>query len=350
MARYQHLFKRLAGSRWIQHLVFWGFSFLVLLKYFQLSSEVEPIDYVYTAFFHVSLIAGVYINLRILIPHFLQRKRILLFVVLFIIDLLAVSLLNVFIFTYLIDKLFPGYYFISYYDVTDILQFHFVYLVISGLLKLSKEWFGLLESKTRLAQIEKEKAHTELMALKSQVNPHFLFNSLNNIYSLSLKKADETPHVILALSDMFRYMIYEAGEDLIDLTKELEFLRKYIELQQIRSNPGVNITTEITGDPVGIRVAPLIFLPFLENSFKHGIKGDTAGGYVRCLIGIGKDDIHFRLTNNKGMKEYPGDEKGSGFGLENVRRRLDLQYGNHYTLVIAENDEEFSVSLTLTKR
>jgi sensor histidine kinase YesM len=350
MIRYQHLFRRLAGSRWVQHLVFWGFSFLVLLKYFQLSSEIEPIDYLYTAFFHISLITGVYINLQLLIPHFLQRKRIVLFAVLFIIDLLAASLLNVFIFSYLIDKLFPGYYFISYYDFTDILQFHIVYLVISGLLKLSKEWFGLLESKTRLAQIEKEKAHTELMALKSQVNPHFLFNSLNNIYSLSLKKADETPEVILALSDMFRYMIHEAGEDLIDLTKELEFLSKYVELQQIRSNQGADITFKVNGDPGGIRVAPLIFLPFLENSFKHGVKGDPAGGYVHLMIGIGKDDIRFRLTNNKGMKEHQGDEKRGGFGLENVRRRLDLQYGDNYTLYITENDKEFSVSLTLTKR
>lgn len=349
MVGYQKIFNQLSGSRWIQHLAFWGFSFLVLLKYFQLSSRIEPIDYLYTSFFHISLLAAVYINLRLLIPYFLQRKKIILFALLFLIDLLAASLLNIFIFNYLIDKLFPGYYFISYYNFADILQFHVVYMVISSLLKLSKEWFGLLESRSRLAQFEKEKTQVELMALKAQVNPHFLFNSLNNIYSLSLKKANETPQVILALSDMFRYIIYEAGEDLIDLAKELEFLRKYIELQQIRSNHGALITFEVNGDPDGIKVAPLIFLPFLENSFKHGIKGDPVGGYVDLRIDIRLYDIHFQLSNNKGKMKTMDAEKRSGLGLENVRRRLDLQYGKDYTLNITENEHEFTVSLTLTK-
>ncbi|MCX6233588.1 MAG: histidine kinase [Bacteroidetes bacterium] len=350
MDTHKKIFRRIVTSRWVQHLAFWGFSFLVLLNYFRLSSQAEPIDYLYTAFFHISLIIGVYINLRLLIPVFLKRKKIILFAVFFAINLLVVSQLNIFIFDYLIDKLFPGYYFISYYDFTDILQFHIVYLVLSSLLKLSKEWFELLESQTRLAQIEQEKTHTELKALRSQVNPHFLFNSLNNIYSLSLKKADETPQVILALSDMFRYIIYETGEDLIELTKEVAFLEKYIELQQIRSDQKANITFEVKGDPSAIKVAPLIFLPFLENSFKHGIKGDTAGGYVHLRIDIDQDIIHFQLSNNKGKGDEIGKEKKSGIGLENVRRRLELEYSGNHSLDIKESEDEFSVSLKLTKR
>ncbi len=342
-------FKRIITSRWVQHPAFWGLSFLVLLNYFKLTSEIEPIDYLYTAFFHISLIIGVYVNLRLLIPLFLKRKRIILFAVFFIADLLVVSQLNIFIFDHLIDKLFPGYYFISYYDFTDILLFHIVYLGLSSLLKLSKEWFGLLESRARLAQIEKEKVHNELKALRSQVNPHFLFNSLNNIYSLSLKKADETPQVILALSDIFRYMIYETGEELIDLTKEVAFLEKYIELQQIRNDRKADISFEVHGDPGGIKVAPLIFLPFVENSFKHGIKGDTTGGYVHLCIDIYQDTVHFRLSNNKGKADDVEKENKSGIGLGNVRRRLDLQYAGNHSLEIKESENEYSVSLKLIK-
>jgi LytS/YehU family sensor histidine kinase len=148
---------------------------------------------------------------------------------------------------------------------------------------------------------------------------------------------------------MFRYMIYETGEDLIELTKEVAFLRKYIKLQQIRSDRKTDISFELHGDPGGIKVAPLVFLPFLENSFKHGIKGDTAGGYVHLRIDIDPDSIHFRLSNNKGKVDEVEKEKKSGIGLENVRRRLELQYAGRHSLEIRESETEFFVSLTLTK-
>lgn len=342
--------RKFAQNRWVQHLSFWGFSFLVLLKYFQLSSRLEPIDYIYTCFFHVSIVTGIYINLRILIPAFLKKKRITLFTIFFLVDLFAVSQLNVFIFDFLIDKLFPGYYFISYYNFRDILLFHLIYLVLTSLLKLSKEWFGLLESKAKLAQTEQEKMQYELQALQSQVNPHFLFNSLNNIYSLSLRKADKTPEVILALSDIFRYMIYETREELIELTKEVAFLKKYIELQQIRTDPKTEITFRASGETDQVKVAPLIFLPFLENSFKHGIKGETKGGYIRLFIDVDQEHIHFNLTNNKGQVEDPEKGTSGGVGLENVRRRLELQYPQDHRLEIVDNGQEFSVSLALIKR
>lgn len=338
------------SNRWLQHLVFWGCSYLVLLRYFQLSSEVEPIDFLYTSFFHISLLTGVYVNLRLLIPYFLKRKRFVLFGILFTSNLLAVSLLNVILFNYLIDKLFPGYYFISYYSFTDILLFHLVYLFLASLLKLSKEWFVLLESQTRLARIEQEKTQNELKALRSQINPHFFFNSLNNIYSLALRKANETPQIVLALSDIFRYMIYETGEDLVPLKKELDFLEKYMELQRIRSDLNANITVEVHGDPEGFRVAPLIFLPFIENSFKHGIKGDTVGGYIHLHLTIADDHLHFQLSNNKGKGDNIRFERSPGIGLENVRRRLELQYPGDHSLEILENEREFTVSLHLKKR
>lgn len=322
----------------------------MLLKYFQLSDRLEPIDYIYTCFFHVSLVAGAYINLRILIPVFLRKKRIILFGLFFLMDLLVVSQLNIFIFDHLIDTLYPGYYFISYYNFRDILLFHLIYLVLTSLLKLSKEWYGLLESKAKLAQTEQEKMHYELQALRSQVNPHFLFNSLNNIYSLSLRKADETPDVILALSDIFRYMIYETREELIELTKEVAFLKKYIELQRIRTDPETEITFQVKGETGHVMVAPLIFLPFLENSFKHGIKGDTKGGYIHLFIDVDLEYILFRLTNNKGQVDDVEKGKSGGVGLGNVRRRLELQYPEDHMLEIVDNGNEFSVSLTLRKR
>ena len=135
---------------------------------------------------------------------------------------------------------------------------------------LSKYWFELLESKKILAESEKEKFQNELKALKAQVNPHFLFNSLNTIYSLALNNAKDTPSVILKLSNVLRYMIYESNERLVNLEKELDFISNYIELQKLRiHNPNL-VEFLIEGEVTDQQVAPLIFIVFIENAFKHG--------------------------------------------------------------------------------
>jgi len=331
-----------------QHLAFWVLSYYILLNLFSLSGRIVRIDFIYTSVFHVSLIVGVYLNLLILIPFFLGKKKYVLFSVLLIIDILFSTGLNVFIFDKLMEVVFPGYYFISYYDFFDIMKFQIVYILLTSLLKLSKGWFSLLESQNKLMQLQKEKIDTELKALKAQINPHFLFNSLNNIYSLSLKQSTLTPEIILKLSSIMRYMLYETTGEFVLLKKELNIISDYVELQRIRSDGKAKIELLIKGDAANYKIAPLLFIPFIENAFKHGIKASLDASFVNINIEIGEDNITFLSENNKGEIDETEANDYKGIGLENVKKRLELIYKDKYSLKISDEDEKFSVLLKLS--
>ena len=330
-----------------QHLVFWALSYYILLSLFSLSGRVVKIDYIYTSVFHISLIAGVYLNLLILIPFFLSKKKYVSFSILLIIDILFSTVLNIFIFDKLMEIVFPGYYFISYYDFLDILKFQIVYVFLTSLLKLSKGWFSLMESRNKLMQLQKEKIATELKALKAQVNPHFLFNSLNNIYSLSLKQSLLTPEIILKLSSIMRYMLYETTEEFVLLKKELDIINDYVELQRIRSDRQAKIKLLIKGDAAEYKIAPLLFIPFIENAFKHGVKASLDATFVNINIEVGENNITFKSENNKGEIDKTESDDYKGIGLENVKKRLELIYKDKYYLEINNEDEKFRVKLEL---
>jgi LytS/YehU family sensor histidine kinase len=219
-------------------------------------------------------------------------------------------------------------------------------MLLTSLIKLSKEWFKQSEALLRLSKLEEEKVNMELRTLKSQLHPHFLFNSLNSIYSLALQGSTDTPNVILDLSDVFRYMIYETRDTLVDLTKELSFLKRFIELQRIRSDSKEQIKFELEGDPDNIRIAPLIFLPFVENSFKHGFIGDSLESEIIVKLRIKPDKRIILFVRNK-----KSDEKiissNKGIGLENVRKRLQLQYPYKHILEIKDTDNEYIVNLEI---
>ncbi|MBI9036824.1 MAG: histidine kinase [Bacteroidales bacterium] len=330
-----------------QHLAFWALSYYILLNLFSLTGRIVKIDFIYTAVFHVSLIVGVYLNLLILIPLLLSKKKYVLFSILFIIDILFSTGLNIFILDKLMGVVFPGYYFISYYDFFDIMKFQVVYILFTSLLKLSKDWFSLMESRNKLMLLQKEKINTELKALKAQINPHFLFNSLNNIYSLSLKQSTLTPEIILKLSSIMRYMLYETTEQFVLLNKELNIISDYVELQRIRSDGKAKIELLIKGDASDYKIAPLLFIPFIENAFKHGIKASLGESFVKINIEISEDKISFLSENNKGEidETEAGDYKG--IGLENVKKRLELIYKDNYSLDVYDKYENFIVKLDL---
>lgn len=184
---------RIARIRILQHLAFWVISFFILVRFFNTSNQVEKIDVIYTLIFHVSLLTGVYINLLVLIPLLLRKKRYLLYSLLLVVTIAGASGFNLITFDKWIDYILPGYYFISFYDFIDILKFVLIYVSLTTLLKLSKGWFMLLEANQQLLKVEQEKTKTELLALRSQINPHFLFNSLNSIYSLAMKGSKKHP-------------------------------------------------------------------------------------------------------------------------------------------------------------
>lgn len=216
-----------------------------------------------------------------------------------------------------------------------------MYFVIGAAIKIYMEW---KKGETIRNQIQSEKITSELQFLKAQLNPHFLFNSLNSIYSLSVKKSNDTPEAVITLSDLMRYMLYEANRDMVPLGKELEYIKNYIQLQRLRLSDGEQVTLNIYGNERDKKIQPLLFISFIENAFKYGTdyKGRTV---VKTVISIKEDSIHFYVRNIIGR--YKKNSRSSGVGLKNIRNRLNLLYPDSHTLDIVDDGETFTVSLTL---
>jgi len=320
----------------LQHVLFWALSFLVLLNILKVSADIQSIDYIYAIFFHIPILLAVYINLFFLIPLFLEKRKFVIYGLLIAATLSLGWLFYDFLFAQWIDYIFPGYYFIAYYNFWDIALYLSVYMVTTSLFKLARGWF-------RLQEIQKEKTLTELKALKSQVNPHFLFNSLNSIFSLARKSSPILPDVILKLSGLMRYVIYETDVEMISLKKEIEILKDYIELQKLRSSDSENINLEIVGEVEDHKIAPLLFLPFVENSFKHGIKGGVKDTFIKIRFEITGGVLNFEIENNAGNSADIHDDGFKGIGIQNVKKRLNLIYPNSHILKISETDERFKV-------
>lgn len=340
MKRILDFLDRLSRIRILQHFLFWCLSFLVLVNILRVSSNIQPIDVIYAAVFHLPILLVVYINHFILIPNFLGPRRFIIYSFLLAGNIIVGWCFYSFLFGRWIDTLLPGYYFITYYNFWDFSLFLAVYIAATSLIKLAKGWF-------RLQEIQKEKTLTELQALKSQINPHFLFNSLNSIYSLSRRSSEILPDVILKLAGLMRYVIYETDDDMVPLEKEIKIIKDYIDLQRLRSDCPEKIELKIEGEPGNNRVAPLIFLPFIENGFKHGLKGVAEDVFVKIKIEITGSVINFEIENSNEKSETISDGKYNGIGIRNVKKRLELIYPDNHLLKISEYKETFKVLLQL---
>ncbi len=342
----KNLFFKVFKIRWVQHLGFWILSYYILLNILRFSDEIQKIDVIYTALFFINILAVVYINLKILIPHFLAKKKYGWYTLLAVLNLLLFSDLNIWFFNHFVDYILPDYYFISYYELEDILKFHLAFIVLTSLIKLSKAWFKMQETDKKIARVNEEKITAELNALKSQINPHFLFNSLNNIYSLSRKSSKKTSESILILSDMMRYVLYETRSDSVKLSEELNFMQNFVELQKLRIDERSSIELIVDLDDDKLKIAPLIFLPFLENGFKHGVKGSTGNTYAKFVLNSIESEVTFVAENSKSENDLT-TKKHHGVGLENVKRRLELLYPNKHELIVEDQKDFFRINLKL---
>ena len=201
-----------------------------------------------------------------------------------------------------------------------------------------QQWKGM-------EQLKNEKGKAELELLKNQVNPHFLFNTLNNLYGLTVEKAEEAPEVVLKLSDMLRYTIYKGKEDRVALKDEVNYLENYISLHKIRYQKQVDIRfdKEIATD---LKIAPLLFIILLENAFKHGVESLTNEAYVHIDLKSTKDSLIFQIENNY---EQTNKAATSGIGLDNLKKRLQLIYPNQHQLSIEKGKADFLIRLELRK-
>ena len=193
--------------------------------------------------------------------------------------------------------------------------------------------------------LKAEKAKTELSLLRMQINPHFFFNTLNNLYALTIKNSKQAPEVILKLSDMMRYTIYEGEKELVTLNDEIDYLNNYIELHKIRYKKSVDIIFTQDID-TSLQIAPLLFIILLENAFKHGIQTLAENAYIHMSLKENKEQICFEIENNFDPKE---EAKSNGIGLKNLKKRLSLLYPQKHDLIVEKTKNTYKTTLKIVK-
>lgn len=219
--------------------------------------------------------------------------------------------------------------------------FYFLILAISSIIKILAEYYQN-EQKKLIA--ESHRTSTELNYLRKQTNPHFLFNSLNSIYSLAHKKSDLVPDAIVTLSELMRYMLYETDNKVVPLEKEINYIQNYIELQKLRLNSIENITINVHGDSKNKFIEPLLLISFVENAFKYGTDYKGAS-HVKIKINIEEENLLFFIENK--IESHLPDPENSGIGLANIKNRLDLIYPNAHELKIEQDLKFYKVYLNL---
>jgi sensor histidine kinase YesM len=219
------------------------------------------------------------------------------------------------------------------------------FVIITTFLKLLRDWIKLQDNALKIKEMERQHLEAELRSLKAQINPHFLFNTLNNLYSLSLDNSPKTPDMILKLSDLMRYIIYDCRENKVPIKKELDFIENYLSLERLRLGDSVHVSFEVVGEP-NLFVAPLLFINFIENAFKHGKK--EKGTTIRVCFDFSKEQkLDFQVTNSTYDDVDSHQKEYSGIGIENVIKRLNLLYPQKHTLIIESKDQTYSVKLNL---
>ncbi len=330
------------------HLLFWVVIFVV---YWLISAGYQDR---YVQEFYMNLIIlpariiGTYLMIYLILPQATRKKNFILFGILLLIHFVGYGFL-IYV-SYYVTNPIP-----EIYDFRAHPLFNFPKILIKAVsdyalpllasaIVIFKEWYlDELENK----KLAEEKVAAELSFLKSQVHPHFLFNTLNNLYALTLIKSDKTPDIVLKLSDLLDYMIYNSNEEFVSLAKELEILEGYIELEKMRYNERLNLQFTVKGEIDGHRIAPLILLPFIENSFKHGASKDRTNPLIRIELVIDPGFLTLKVINTIPSDKTEDDSVARGIGLKNVKRRLELIYPGEHDLKIIPGEKQFEVRLKI---
>ncbi len=311
----------------VQNLFVWFFLFLILL------TSIQSENRALSALFAIALLAPpVYLNNLFILPLF--RKKLLIFIFLFLLNTIIFTVVAVFFIKMGIEGDFKLEMFLNFFGIMILA------LVCAIAMKLARDSF------TR-RQEEKE---AELKLLKAQLNPHFLFNTLNNLYGLSVIKSDKLPSLMLKLSDLLRYSLYETKEALVPLTKEIEYLENYISLEKIRLENTTQISLTKKGNLDDVSIAPMLLIVFVENAFKHLHVSNKEKGSVIISIKEEHNRITFSCVNTSETSILNEEhlEKGkSGIGLENAKKRLALIYPEKHEVTIQKSEKLFSIVLTL---
>lgn len=298
------------------------------------------------------LAGATYLIIYYLVPKFLLHRRFALFglftaytfiTAAWVAEMIVMGMLML-IYENELQKINPRIHDIGY--LTGIM----VLVILPAIaIHITRQWYKERDTNARL---QKEKLELELYArqkeldyLREQMHPHFLFNALNSLYGLTLEKSDDAPELVLRLSELLDYMLYRSEQKSVPLPDEIRHINNYLEVQKIRCGDRLNLSLDIDPGLDGYRIAPMLLMPFLENSFKHGVSATSALSYVSIRMHVDGQFLHFEIINSLPVKR-PGDIH-HGVGLANVGKRLELLYGDHYRLHTVETEKEYRVELSI---
>ena len=335
------------------HCLFW-LGILVLLPIFVSKGSGDYFRQV--SLFAITLpfdMAVVYVGFYILIPNFLTQKKIFAFILLFVITgLLFILLQRAFIYYVVYPDDANAQFFAG--DLPGFILITFIIYGIALTVKLLKLWFKknqeLNEMSRNKLRTELRLKEAELSLLKAQLHPHFLFNTLNNLYGLTLEKSDHAPAIVLRISDMINYMLHESNQTSVPLAKEIKYLRDYLDLEKLRFGEELKLEFKEEGNYTNFEIAPLILIPFVENAFKHGASLQTEGAEISVQIIADPEIFILRVENS--VEPDPSqrvNEISGGLGLANVKKRLELLYKDRYILDIDNKTDTFVIRLEIRK-
>jgi two-component system, LytTR family, sensor kinase len=331
-------------NRGVYHTLFWIWLYIALFhfedqsysSYFRLG--LEFINVIFYA-------ALVYFNIFFLVPKYLTGKQLWTYIMLLALSCMIITPLKVIVLFFVFNQ---------YQDVQVALienqHWYFSTFLLTG--GVSTVYAIITEWKKRekdQQELQTKTVESELRFLKTQINPHFLFNTLNSLYALTIKKSDNAPEVVLMLSEMMRYMLYECNEPEVPLSKEVNYIENYLNLEKLRVAKNSNIRFEVEGKINHQKITPLLFIPFIENSFKHGMSNQIKNAFITIKMQVKENNIVFTVKNSKPqvLAMATTNRKSGGIGLVNVKRRLDLLYPEKNELTIDDNIDEYSVRLII---
>ncbi len=341
-------------NRALSHILFW--LFVLLIAPFTSTEGIDKIGeaLMYRAVALPVKIIATYILAYYQIPKLLQKKKYIQFIISFIVGSFVFTVMARFVNVYIaetianwdapkesllqmimeIEYTYFDYFFRVYF-------FGIIFIFIKMIKERSKE-------KHEMAVLQKEKATAELNFLKAQIHPHFLFNTLNNLYALTIDKSDKAPDVVAKLSEMLDYMLYQCREDKVLVNKEIELLNHYIDLEKLRYGERLQLNFHSATDQPNALIAPLILISIVENAFKHGVSNTIDESIINISLEIKNERLNFKVYNTKTITSK-NDEKGyrEGIGIKNIKRQLELLYPDQYEWKVEENKESYQVYLKL---
>ena len=304
-------------------------------------------DYIYLKDIFITMLLNIFVFYAVyfVIPNFLRLRRkwyVFPFVILLAVALSAVRLPIEIAYWKFIVKMSASQLQFQYDWIWATLKVTVIISIYAMLIRFSIDWFDSQKYKDELI---KDRQASEIALLRSQVNPHFLFNTLNNIYSLVYSKSDEAPDAVMKLSSIMRYMLYDSNTDRVAVNKEVEYLNSFIELQQLRITQKGFVEIKVTGSMENRTIAPMLLIPFVENAFKHGEKNHEPGIIIH--LNLESDKLFFTVTNYLKLNNPIPNEDSGGFGLNNIKRRLGLLYPDKHDLKITTTGDMYKIELKI---